>query len=61
MARRFTDDRLVIASHNQGKIREIADLVAPFGVTVVSARELGLLRRTLLYRMERLNISPADL
>ena len=26
-----------------------------------AARELGLPRRTLLYRMERLNISPADL
>ncbi|MDP6388420.1 MAG: RdgB/HAM1 family non-canonical purine NTP pyrophosphatase [Alphaproteobacteria bacterium] len=42
MARRFTDDRLVIASHNRGKVREIADLVAPFDVTVVSAGDLGL-------------------
>jgi sigma-54-dependent transcriptional regulator len=25
-----------------------------------AARELGLPRRTLLYRMDRLNISPAD-
>jgi len=42
MARRFTEPKLVIASHNAGKVREIADLVAPFGVTVVSAAELGL-------------------
>ncbi len=40
--RRFSGDRLVIASHNAGKIREIGALLAPFGVSVVSAGELGL-------------------
>jgi len=35
-------DRLVIASHNAGKVREIAALVGPHGVTVISACELGL-------------------
>lgn len=35
-------DRLVLASHNPGKVREIADLVAPYGVGLVSAGELGL-------------------
>jgi XTP/dITP diphosphohydrolase len=34
--------RLVIASHNPGKVREIADLLAPYGVTVLSAAELDL-------------------
>src|SRR5215204_1087432 len=34
--------RLVIASHNEGKVREIRDLVAPFGFDVISAAELGL-------------------
>jgi XTP/dITP diphosphohydrolase len=34
--------RLVIASHNEGKVREIADLLAPYGVEVVSAGRLGL-------------------
>lgn len=34
--------RLVIASHNPGKVREIAELVRPYGVDVVSAGELGL-------------------
>jgi XTP/dITP diphosphohydrolase len=34
-------DRLVLASHNQGKLREIRDLVAPFGIEVVSAGDLG--------------------
>ena len=34
--------RLVLASHNSGKLREIAELVAPLGVTVVSAAEMGL-------------------
>jgi XTP/dITP diphosphohydrolase len=35
-------DRLVIASHNAGKVREIAALVEPHGVTVVAAAALGL-------------------
>jgi XTP/dITP diphosphohydrolase len=34
--------RLVVASHNAGKVREIRDLVAPFDLSVVSAGELGL-------------------
>jgi XTP/dITP diphosphohydrolase len=33
---------LVLASHNKGKLREIADLVAPFGLAVKGADELGL-------------------
>lgn len=33
-------DTLVIASHNQGKIKEIKELLAPFGFKLVSAREL---------------------
>lgn len=38
----FRDDRLVIASHNQGKVAEIATLLEPFGVTVYSASDLKL-------------------
>jgi XTP/dITP diphosphohydrolase len=34
--------RLVIASHNQGKVREISELVLPFGIDIVSAGALGL-------------------
>jgi XTP/dITP diphosphohydrolase len=34
--------RLVVASHNPGKVREILDLVAPHGLSVASAAELGL-------------------
>ena len=33
---------LVVASHNPGKLREIVDLLAPFGFDVRSAAELGL-------------------
>ncbi|WP_298916724.1 RdgB/HAM1 family non-canonical purine NTP pyrophosphatase [uncultured Algimonas sp.] len=33
---------LVVASHNEGKVREIRALLAPFGLDVVSAGELGL-------------------
>jgi len=39
--RKFTGEKLVIASHNAGKIREIGALLDPFGVTVISAGELG--------------------
>lgn len=35
-------DTLVIATHNAGKLREIGALLAPYGVTVTSAGELGL-------------------
>jgi XTP/dITP diphosphohydrolase len=34
--------RLVAATHNPGKLRELADLFALAGFTVVSAKELGL-------------------
>jgi XTP/dITP diphosphohydrolase len=34
--------RLVVASHNLGKVEEILDLVTPYGLQVVTARELNL-------------------
>lgn len=40
--RQLEPGRLVIASHNAGKVREIRDLLAPYGVEPVSAGELGL-------------------
>ncbi|KPN61577.1 RdgB/HAM1 family non-canonical purine NTP pyrophosphatase [Aliiroseovarius crassostreae] len=42
MTRKFDGKELVIASHNKGKLREIAALLAPFGVTVTSAADHGL-------------------
>ena len=38
----FTGDRLVIASHNPGKIEEISALLAPFAIDAVSAAALGI-------------------
>jgi len=35
-------DRIVIASHNEGKVRELGELLAPFGIACVSAGSLGL-------------------
>lgn len=35
-------ERLVVATHNKGKLREIAALLEPFGVDAVSAGALGL-------------------
>ncbi|MBJ3761552.1 RdgB/HAM1 family non-canonical purine NTP pyrophosphatase [Maribius pontilimi] len=34
--RRFTGDRLVVATHNRGKLEEIRDLLQPYGVTTTS-------------------------
>jgi XTP/dITP diphosphohydrolase len=40
---RILDDRrIVVASHNKGKLAEIADLIAPFGFEAKSAAEYGL-------------------
>jgi XTP/dITP diphosphohydrolase len=35
-------ERLVVASHNPGKVWEINQLIAPFGLNAISAGELGL-------------------
>jgi len=42
VARAFEGERLVIASHNAGKVHEIGVLLAPYGVSVISAGDLGL-------------------
>ena len=42
MARHFTGGRLVVASHNLGKVREIRELLEPFKADVISAGELNL-------------------
>ncbi len=36
-------NRLVVASHNEGKVREIRALLKPYGVRTFSAAELGLI------------------
>ena len=40
--RKFVENKLVLATHNAGKVGEIVELLAPFGVLVQSAAELGL-------------------
>ncbi|MGB3246663.1 MAG: RdgB/HAM1 family non-canonical purine NTP pyrophosphatase [Sulfitobacter sp.] len=42
MTRRFTGDRILVATHNAGKLEEMRQLFAPFGVSVVGAAELNL-------------------
>jgi XTP/dITP diphosphohydrolase len=42
MTRKLERGRIVIASHNEGKVREIADLLGPYGIEPVSAAELEL-------------------
>lgn len=40
--RRLQGGRLLIATHNAGKLREFAQLLAPLGIETISAAELGL-------------------
>ena len=40
--RRFTGSKLVVASHNEGKVSEIRALLAPYGIETASAGELDL-------------------
>ena len=42
LPRRFADKKLVIASHNKGKLKEMVALMAPLGIEVVLAGDLGL-------------------
>ncbi len=42
MTRRFEGDKLLVATHNTGKLEEMAHLLEPFGVTVVGAAEMSL-------------------
>jgi XTP/dITP diphosphohydrolase len=40
--RRFQGDRLVVATHNNGKREEIADLLQPYDIKTLYAADLGL-------------------
>ena len=42
MTRKFTGDRLLVATHNRGKLEEIAQLFESFGIEAISAADLGL-------------------
>jgi hypothetical protein len=42
MTRKIGSGKLVIATHNAGKLKEIAALLAPHGVDCISAGSLGL-------------------
>ena len=42
MSRKLQPGKLVLASHNKGKLREIGALVAPYGMEAISAADLGL-------------------
>ncbi|WP_194097662.1 RdgB/HAM1 family non-canonical purine NTP pyrophosphatase [Marivivens aquimaris] len=42
MTRRFEGKELVLATHNKGKLEEISEMLAPFGIKVTSAADHGL-------------------
>jgi XTP/dITP diphosphohydrolase len=42
VVRRLTSDRVVIATHNPGKLTEMRELLAPYGIAAISVGELAL-------------------
>lgn len=40
--RKFDGKKLLVATHNKGKLAEITDLLAPFGIEVIGAAEMSL-------------------
>jgi XTP/dITP diphosphohydrolase len=42
MTRKFTGNRILIATHNAGKLEEMEQLFAPHGVAVIGAAEMNL-------------------
>jgi XTP/dITP diphosphohydrolase len=42
VTRRFSGQQLLVASHNKGKLEEIARLLQPYGVAAISAADMGL-------------------
>jgi XTP/dITP diphosphohydrolase len=42
LARRFEGDRLVLATHNQGKVRELDAMLKPLRIEVIASAALGL-------------------
>lgn len=42
MSRKFTEPKLLIASHNTGKVKEISALLAGHDIEIVTAADLGL-------------------
>lgn len=42
MSRKLSGERILIATHNAGKLEEFAALLKPYGISAVSSGELGL-------------------
>lgn len=42
MTRKFEGDKLLVATHNAGKLAEITEILAPFGVSVIGAGDMDL-------------------
>ena len=66
MTRKLEHGRVVVASHNEGKVRELRVLLEPFGLELVSAKELDLPEpeetgTTFFFNAELKAMSAADL
>ncbi len=66
MTRKLQPGRVVVASHNEGKVRELRVLLEPYGLELVSAKELDLPEpeetgTTFFFNAELKAMSAADL
>ncbi len=66
MTRKLEPGRVVVASHNEGKVRELRVLLEPYGLELVSAKELDLPEpeetgTTFFFNAELKAMSAADL
>ena len=66
MTRKLESGRVVVASHNEGKVRELRVLLEPYGLELVSAKELDLPEpeetgTTFFFNAELKAMSAADL
>ena len=66
MTRKLEPGRVVVASHNEGKVRELRALLEPYGLELVSAKELDLPEpeetgTTFFFNAELKSRSAADL
>ena len=42
MKKKIDNEKIIIASHNEGKVREIKDLLKDYNLKIMSTREIGI-------------------
>ena len=58
MSLKLNGQKIVIATHNKGKLEEFRQIFAPHGVNAVSAGELGLAARRVPVAVRKTRVGP---